>query len=206
MINLNISAVVENLKVLRELGIVNYESASTEEAGFAVYNWKKGKKPQDIQYIPRLGILTKKVDRFLVEKGEGNCDEIVRIVGKGHNRPAISHILAELCSQGVVEAKFQGRKIMSQASLTDNSKEARKEPVGREVRKELVKKIKYALQDRSELDFMEKIHQQFVNDFEMLNEYAGKADDLYKTASPWANTREIQETRNIILSFIEKYE
>jgi len=204
-LNLHSSGIRGHLEALKEQNLVDFDSVSTEERGWAVYEWTHG-KVEDVQPIARSPTLTTQVAEYLFKHKKSECNDITdhlleKEAYKNWKRSALSKnvstMLVGIAKQGFAIAKYQGSIEMSHVSITQNKE-------GIEFVTEFTTKIRDALQDGSELSAMEELKQAYSVDPALFQKHATNALRFYIQVSPQINKKPSETRISQIFDYVSK--
>ncbi len=197
-LNLDDASVVEHIQSLKKIGLVGYESVSTENSGWARYGWITGKNPEHVKPVYQKRDLALKVARLLRDVKETDYREATKKLGYKHPG-AVSNVLSGLARQGFarrLNPKFVIMKKLSDVRITDE---------GKDFLHDYIIPVENALQDRKDLDDMQEISHRFRNTTEGVR-YAQEAMSLYERVSPAMKAKPKNIRENQVLNFIKSYE
>jgi len=180
-----------NLVELREKNLISYESVSSEDFGWAKYEWIEGKKTD------KLNKLTKRVAKYIQENKVSEYRKISEDLG-GENEARISCIVSNLERQGFVKPiKWYRNTNKSKVEILKD---------GKEFFEEYIIPIKNALKNKEELKEMEDVLHYFENDSIDRISYCNTAMDLYEKVSPNLNKKSAEERKLEILGIINWFD
>lgn len=190
----NIQLLLGNIKPLSEIGFVDYESIGDVEGKcFVVYQWVKGKKPEDVKPYAGDLSLTPKVSEALFVMEHLNSEEARILVGR--ERPSdTSRILSYLVKEGFAKRISEFTK--------DERSRIRLLESGKQFLNEWVESVKDALQDGDSLTEMQKLYEHLINDEQRFGDFSRKGIKLYTEISPWINKRPKEETNRKIIKYL----
>ena len=139
-----------HLEHLSCLGLVDYQSVSTEEKGYASYELLKRADFSRVKSVRTLQNLTREVYRLLLELKAADAGQLAEILKSQFPKSKIatlkseiSRVLSGLSRQGVCQPQlFVGGKIQSRAEISK---------LGAQIAQELILPIKQALADDQRL-------------------------------------------------------
>jgi len=204
MLNIAHSSVTGHLDSLKAMNLVEYDSASSEERGWAVYEWIAEKKPENVRPVENYPTLTAQVAAYLHEHKKGERHAITDFTLKGQenmnlNKEArarsVSMVLSGLAEQGFATYQYKGWTERSHVAITPDQEM-------QEVVAELTGKIRNVLQDGSELRAMKEVAQAYANDPALFQQHATNALQIYMQVSPFVNGKSRETWQAEISGFV----
>lgn len=196
-IDVDESVVSKHLHALRAAGTIEFDSVSTEEHGWARYEWISKGKPRDVPAYPRQARLTKEVTEILYLMGEADYNEITDAIksryGKQRNKYTVSGILSFLREKGFASSGLHGRSHRSEISFTAR---------GRRIANELTKMLRGAMKEGAVLDSMRKQAFALAGNQNALRRTALATLKRYVKISPDINAEPAETTNSKIFSML----
>ena len=186
----------ENLRPLSKTGFVDYNSIGDVKGdNFVIYQWVKGKKPEDVKPYVGEPSLTEKVSEALFVMEHLNLEE-ARILVERKSKSDASDVLSYLVREGFA-------KRISEFTSDERSRTSLFES-GKQFLNGWVEPVKEALQDGDSLTEMQRLYESLISDEQRFVDVSRTGIKLYTEISPQINRRPREETNRIIVRYISE--
>lgn len=203
---LNLASISKrHLKQLKEAGLVEFDSLSPEDKGWAVYAWVKG-VPSDAKPVNTLTTLTRQVADCFFKQSQAEYNQaflqlseepMYKETSKMQLKKRIKTVVSGLAEQGLIKklTDYKSSSVLSHVSLTES---------GREFAGEFTRKVRSAMRDEGELEAMRRIYQGYVSNPSRFREHATRGMELYLPVSLGRNQTPFETWQARIVEYLSE--